>query len=85
MTTASDLHLRIEAVNASPVNDYRIRDGHVEVRLLHASGRPYAGMSGRWRVLDANDIQLHHNLRTVVSKWLRVRGGTKTVPLDKAA
>jgi hypothetical protein len=70
------MRLRIESVNGSPINDYRIRDGHVELRLLDPSGHEYPGFDSRWRMLDANDIQLHHALGTVVSKWLDERIGS---------
>lgn len=85
MTAQNGVRLRFEFVNGSPVNDYRICDGRVEVRLLDASGRPYPGTTSDWRVLNRNEIQLHHDLRTVVSEWLRVRLGTEVLPLDKAA
>jgi hypothetical protein len=67
------MRLRIESVNGSPVNDYRIRDGRVEVRMLDPSGREYAGPESRWRMLDANEIQLHYALGTIVSKWMERR------------
>ncbi len=85
MPTQRELRLRIEPVNGLPVNDYRIRDGRVEVRLLDASGRPFPDARSDWRLLDANDIQLHHNLGTVVSKWLDVRLFAEPFTLDKTA
>ena len=80
-----EMRLRIESDRGSPINDYRIRDGDVEVRVLTPSGHPYPDWSGRWRILDDNDIQLHHALGTVVSKWLRVRVGATAFALDNAA
>ncbi len=65
--------LRIESVNGSPVNDYRIRDGRVELRLLDPSGRPYASWLSNWRTLDEGDLRFHFELKTVVSKWLKAR------------
>jgi hypothetical protein len=79
------MRLRIESVKGSPVNDYRISNGCVEVRSLDPSGHPYLGWASRWRTLDDDDIQLHHALRTVVSKWLRVRLGSEAYSLDRAA
>jgi hypothetical protein len=67
------MRLRIESVNGSPMNDYRIQEGSVHVRVLEPNGRPYASPLGCWRVLDEEDIQLHHALGTVVSEWLRKR------------
>lgn len=73
------MRLRIESINGSPVNDYRINGGCVQVRVLDPSGREYPGFESRWRMLDANDIQLHHALDTVVSKWLEERLGSEGV------
>ena len=42
-------------------NEYRLIDHHVEFRNNH----------GAWRSLRDTDIQLHHVLRTEVSKWLQ--------------
>jgi len=42
-------------------NEYRLRNGGVEFRCDE----------GRWRVLDASDIELHHRFDTQVSRWLR--------------
>jgi hypothetical protein len=79
------MQLRIESGSGSPINDYRISNGSVEVRSLDSAGHPYPGAGSRWRVLDKNDIALHDALGTVVSKWLRVRLGTEAVALDRAA
>jgi hypothetical protein len=70
------MRLRIESVNGSPINDYRIKDGCVELRLLDPAGRAYPGFDSRWRMLDANDVELHRALGTVVSAWLDERLGT---------
>ncbi len=65
--------LRIESHHGSPVNDYRIRKGHVEVRLLDASGHPCPSPLSYWRVLDESEVELHFALETVVAKWLEAR------------
>ncbi len=65
--------LRIESVNGSPVNDYRIHDEHVEMRLLDSSARPLPPPLSNWRTLDGGDIEFHFELETVVSKWLQAR------------
>ncbi len=80
------MQLRIE-IDGSPINDYRIEHGLIEFRILDPSGRPYPGARSRWRVVDENDLQLHHALGTVVSTWLRARLGTPIAPaaLDRAA
>ncbi len=85
MGNHNELRLRIESVNGSPINDYRIRDGLVEVRVMDSRGHPYKGSTSNWRTLDENEIQLHHILGTVVSQWLRVRLGLEVFELEKAA
>ncbi len=65
--------LRIESMNGSPISDYRIESGRVEVRTLDPVGRSYSCPDSDWRPLDANDIQLHRVLGTVVASWLQVR------------
>jgi hypothetical protein len=73
------MRLRIESVDGSPINDYRIREGQVEVRVLDAAGHAWHSPLGLWRVLGEDDIQLHHALGTVVSKWLQQRLGGASV------
>lgn len=79
------MRLRIESVGGSPVNEYVIRDGQVAVRSLAPSGHAFPDAASDWRILDQNDIRLHHALGTVVSKWLRVRLAEHTPTLRKAA
>jgi hypothetical protein len=67
------MRLRIESVNGSPVNDYRTSHGCVQVRMLDPSGHAFPGGLSNWRLLDYNDIELHHALGTVVSHWMRRR------------
>ncbi len=85
MKAQTGARLRIESAGGSPINDYRIRDGTVEVRWLDPQGHVYPSSLSRWRRLTANDIQLHHALKTVVSKWLRVRLGAEDAALERAA
>lgn len=70
------MRLRIESVNGSPANDYRIEHGRLEVRVLDAGGHALASPLGCWRVLSEDDIQIHHALETVVWKWWEHRGGS---------
>ncbi len=67
------VRLRIDFGGGLPLNDYRIRGGLLEFRVLDKLGNPYTDGSSQWRVVHSNDIQLHHALGTVLSKWLRVR------------
>lgn len=43
------------------VNDYRLRGSSVEFRTN----------SGKWRVLNDSDIELHFRFNTEVARWLR--------------
>ena len=77
------MRLRIESVDGSPINDYRIRDGRIEVRVLDPTGRAHPSPLGCWRLLGEDDIQLHHALGTVVSKWLQQRLGGASVESER--
>ncbi len=79
------MRLRIESVNGSPINEYRIINHSVEVRAMDPSGRPFPNATSRWRRLIDEDIQMHHALGTVVSKWLQVRLHSRRPALEKAA
>lgn len=61
--------LRIESEDGAPVNEYRVRYGQVEFRILDFTGRPLT----RWHLLSDEEIQLHQNLHTVVADWLVAR------------
>jgi hypothetical protein len=65
-----EARLRIELARCMPANDYRIRDGQVEVRLIE----PDFHHVSDWRRLDENDLRLHRALRTVVADWIEERG-----------
>jgi len=67
------MRLRIEPVDGSTINDYRIEGGRLEVRTLDSSGQPSLGANSDWRPLDPTDIELHRALDTIVAKWLEVR------------
>lgn len=68
-----DMQLRIESVDGSPINDYRVAGGNVQMRSLAPSGEPFPGHASDWRSLDRNELGLHDALGTVVSRWLRIR------------
>ena len=70
------MRLRIESADGSLINEYRIMDGRVEVRILDPGAGVYSAQQARWRTMDEKDIELHHALGTVVSKWLKVRLGS---------
>ena len=62
--------LRIPSENGSPINEYRIKQGHVEFRSLNAQGLPFSSPAAGWRTLGIGDIQLHFALKTAVAQWL---------------
>lgn len=80
-----EMQLRIESVDGSPINDYRVADGEVQVRSLTPSGQPYPGHASDWRSLNRNELGLHDALGTVVSRWLRIRYAQIPVDFDRAA
>jgi hypothetical protein len=60
--------LRIESARAgSPINEYRIRDGEVELRTL----LPDFTRRPEWRQLNDNELLLHENLNTAVAQWFQ--------------
>jgi hypothetical protein len=63
--------LRIEPKLAPVINDYRVHDGHVEVRTLDRNGRPSEPQLSNWRPLNSNELELHFVLSTVVAKWIQ--------------
>ena len=66
--------LRVECGAGGPVNEYRVRDGCVELRVLHP-WRQEAGQKCPWRALSADDILLHLSLNTALADWLFQRLG----------
>jgi len=64
--------LRIEPKLAPVINDYRIHDGHVEVRTLDPGGRPVDPQLSAWRPLNSNELEQHFVLSTVVARWLEI-------------
>ena len=70
LTQISRNLLRIPSENGSPVNEYRIKQGHVEFRSLNAQGQPFSSPAAGWRTLGVGDIQLHFSLKTAVAEWL---------------
>jgi hypothetical protein len=56
------------ANHGAPENQYRIRHQHVEFRTIAPDGPPRSDRP--WRVLTADDLQLHFALHTPVADWL---------------
>jgi hypothetical protein len=55
--------LRVEADDGS-ITEYRLADGHLEVRT---------GEIGEWRRLTASEVSRHIALHTVVDHWLQTK------------
>jgi hypothetical protein len=67
-------HLRVE-VAGFPINDYRINQGHLELRMLDPCGRSYPDSRSSWKQLNASDIAFHFALQTVVAQWFQDKLG----------
>ena len=79
------MRLRIESIDGSVVNDYRILSGRIQVRSLDPRGSPVNGELGKWRALDRNDVALHRALGTSVALWMQLRLRKPTQPAPAAA
>ncbi len=75
--------LRIKSGDS--LNEYRITEGRVEFRSLkHGCGYEHS-WGTEWTSLTDAEIELHHALRTVVSRWMRVRLDSAHTGFDIAA
>jgi hypothetical protein len=57
-----------------PTNEYRIANESVEFRSLNLDGIAFTSLKDGWRVLDADEVELHFALRTPVAAWLDQAG-----------
>ena len=79
----SERRLTIE-FNDGDVDEYRIRNSHVEFRPRQRRSPALPENRTAWRSLEAEDIALHLVLETPVAEWLllrmqnRGRPGTRT-------
>ena len=64
--------LRLDAPDGSLWEDYRIENGHVEMRVQDVEAKP---QKGSWRQLTPEQITLHVMRNTVVARWLQRRIG----------
>ncbi len=64
--------LRLDGVDGSPWQDYRIENGQVEIRVPDVEGNPH---NGGWRPLAPEQITWHVMRSTVVAQWLLRRIG----------
>jgi hypothetical protein len=69
----ASMRLRLESGDGSPVKEYRIEDGNVEVRTLDPEGGSVR-QTGWWR-LTPEQLSIHVERNTVVAQWLERRLG----------
>ncbi len=65
------MNLRLEAVDGSGLEEYRIHEGAIEVRKLRA----YDASEGNWERVTHAQLAAHVKEDTVVAQWLRKRIG----------
>ncbi len=65
-------NLRIE-VAGFPINDYRIVDRSLEMRVLDSNGQAFKDSRSTWRRLTTDELLLHFRFATLVSRWFSER------------
>jgi hypothetical protein len=76
--------LRLETVDGSGCEEYRIQDGDIEVRRVRRSGergRSECLSSDEWQRLTPRQLSNHVHDNTVVAQWLRHRIGWRRLIL----
>jgi hypothetical protein len=69
------MNLRLEAPDGSGGEEYRIREGEIEVRAVPAA------YNDDWQPLSSNDLADHVQRNSVVAQWLRHRIGWRRLLL----
>jgi len=69
------MRLRLESSDNSPVEEFRIEDGSVEVRMLDPEGVTVRRVGSIWRRLTPEQLSIHVERNTVVAQWLQRRLG----------
>jgi hypothetical protein len=69
--------LRVDPGDGSPVQDYRIENGHVEMRGVKMKFNMED--QGRWQRLTAQQLSSHVMGNTVVAQWLQRRMGVHSL------
>jgi hypothetical protein len=62
--------LRIEPRNTNIVNEYRLNEGRLEMRVRDRSGDFYPAHGTAWRLLTQDELNSHIALNTVVAQWM---------------
>lgn len=63
------MHLRLESQDGRGGQEFRIYDGHVEVRELELRDDDF------WRSMGPEELTAHVNSHDVLSEWLKKRMG----------
>ena len=71
------MNLRLEAINGSAGEEYRIREGEVEFRPVDRS----TNYDLDWHPVSAHELADHVQRNTVVAQWLRHRIGWRRLLL----
>jgi len=69
------LRFRLESTDGSPVKEYRVKDGNVEVRTLGSEGRSDRHTENVWWRLTPEQLSIHVERNSVVAQWLERRLG----------
>jgi hypothetical protein len=67
--------LRLEPRNGSPVKEYRIENGRVEVRIIDHNNWTDPQAESGWQQLTPDQLAVHVEHNTVVAQWLQRRLG----------
>ena len=69
------MRLILESGDGSPVREYRVEDGNVEVRTLDPEGGSVRGAGSVWSRLSPEELRIQVERNTVVALWLERRLG----------
>lgn len=69
--TADQLH--IESADGRRAIEYRIRNAHIEARVLEPDGEAGPATPGPWRRLTASEFSIHLAQNPALAHWLRAR------------
>jgi hypothetical protein len=74
------MHLRLETTDGAAGEEYRIYDGHIEVRievrdLQCSSADDSSADEWCWNRVSPEELTAHVNGKTVVAEWLKRRLG----------
>ena len=71
------MNLRLEAADGSGGEEYRIREGEIEVRSV----QPSAAYDDDWQPLSSDELAEHVQRNSVVAQWLKHRIGWRRLLL----